>query len=192
MSTANSSTIVGMSSSPPATPIRAATMPMPTPAASPSRVRGRGCRSSRLRSPKWFHASAAAISTSSTARTPVEGGRAHSGSPGGPNPGADEAAGEQVDHHEPAAVHRVKGDGHRAGRAVTTTIKLSALFMITACRAAKPNKPMSNGSRNSAPPRPTRPSRSPTPAPVARAAHSDLALAGAAAAPVDGPITATR
>jgi hypothetical protein len=35
MSTANSSTIVGMRSSPPATPIKAARMPMPTPAASP-------------------------------------------------------------------------------------------------------------------------------------------------------------
>ena len=80
----------------------------------------------------------------------------------------------------------------RAGRAVTTTIRLIALFMITACRATKPNRLMSNGSRNSAPPRPIRPPRSPTPAPVASAAESDLALGGAATTPVDRPITATR
>jgi divalent metal cation (Fe/Co/Zn/Cd) transporter len=36
MSTANSSTIVGINSSPPATPIRAATIPMPTPARTPT------------------------------------------------------------------------------------------------------------------------------------------------------------
>ncbi|HVD82580.1 MAG TPA: hypothetical protein VNB87_18810 [Propionibacteriaceae bacterium] len=43
---------------------------------------------------------------------PVEG----SGSPSGTNPGADEAAGEQVGYHEPGAVHGVKGDGHQTGR----------------------------------------------------------------------------
>ena len=118
---------------------------------------------------------------------PVEGCGAHAGSPGGPHPGADEAAGEHVDYHVPVAAHGVKGDGHQtAGRAVTTTIRLIALFMITACRAAKPNRPMSSGSRNSAPPRPSWPPRSPTPAPVASAAESDLALAGAATASVDG------
>ena len=73
-----------------------------------------------------------------------------------------------------------------------TTIRLIALFMITACRAAKPNRPMSNGSRNSAPPRPIKPPRSPTPPPAVRAGQRDLALAGAAAALVDGLITATR
>ena len=47
---------------------------------------------------------------------PVEG----SGSPSGTNPGADEAAGEQVDYHEPGAVHGVKGDGPPDGPAGRT------------------------------------------------------------------------
>src|SRR4029450_11010035 len=64
--------------------------------------------------------------------------------------------------------------------------------MITACRAAKQNRPMSNGSRNSAPPRPISPPRSPTPAPVARAAQSDLALAGTTTTPGDRPLQTKR
>ncbi|HJQ87150.1 MAG TPA: hypothetical protein VJ820_06770, partial [Propionibacteriaceae bacterium] len=47
---------------------------------------------------------------------PVEGCGAHAGSPGGPHPGADEAAGEHVDYHVPVAAHGVKGDGHQTGR----------------------------------------------------------------------------
>src|SRR5215218_7479605 len=111
MSTANSSTIVGMSSSPPATPIRAATMPMPTPAASPSRVRGTGSRKTGLRSPKVIPGERDGDQHQQHRQDPVEGGRAHPSSPGGPNPSADEAAGEQVDHHEPVAVHGVKRNG---------------------------------------------------------------------------------
>jgi hypothetical protein len=33
-----------------------------------------------------------------------------------PNPGADEAAGEQVDNHEPVADPVSKGDGHQTSR----------------------------------------------------------------------------
>jgi hypothetical protein len=51
---------------------------------------------------------------------------------------------------------------------------------------------MSNGGRNSAPPETDQATEEPDPAPVAKAAQSDLALAGAATAPVDGLITATR
>ena len=75
---------------------------------------------------------------------------------------------------------------------MATTIRLIALFIITACRAAKPNRPMSNGGRNSAPPETDQATEEPDPAPVAKAAQSDLALAGAAMAPVHGLITATR
>jgi len=158
---------------------------MPTPAASPSRVRD-VIQHERVEVAKVVPGERDGDQHQKHGQEPVEGGRAHPRSPGGPNPGADEAAGEQVDHHEPVALTVSKGTAsRRAGRAVTTTIRLIALFMITACRAAKPNRPMGSGSRNSAPPRPIRPPRSPTPAPVARAAESDLALAGAATALVD-------
>lgn len=40
------------------------------------------------------------------------------------------------------------------GSAAATVIRLIALLTITAARAAKPNQPISIGSRNSAPPRP--------------------------------------
>jgi hypothetical protein len=62
----------------------------------------------------------------------------------------------------------------RAGSAVRTTIRLIALFMITAWRARNPNTPISSGSRNSAPPRPMSPPRTSTPALAANAAGSDL------------------
>jgi hypothetical protein len=62
----------------------------------------------------------------------------------------------------------------RAGSAVRTTIRLIALFMITAWRVRNPNTPISSGSRNSAPPRPMSPPRTSTPALAANAAGSDL------------------
>jgi hypothetical protein len=62
----------------------------------------------------------------------------------------------------------------RAGRAVKTTIRLIALFGITACSAANPNTPISRGSRNSAPPdRSAHPAfRSPRPSQKQRATHA--------------------
>jgi hypothetical protein len=56
-----------------------------------------------------------------------------------------------------------------AGNADNTTIRLMALFMITAAKAAMPNTPISNGRRNSAPPRPIRPPSTPTAAPAKNA-----------------------
>jgi hypothetical protein len=60
-------------------------------------------------------------------------------------------------------------DTSRAGNADNTTIRLMALFMITAANAAMPNTPISNGRRNSAPPRPIRPPSTPTAAPAKNA-----------------------
>jgi hypothetical protein len=61
----------------------------------------------------------------------------------------------------------------RAGSAVTTTTRLIALFRTTACRATKPKRPISNGSRNSAPPRPIIPPSTPIAPPPRKAADSD-------------------
>jgi hypothetical protein len=55
----------------------------------------------------------------------------------------------------------------RAGSAVSTTIRLIALFTITAWSAMNPNTPINNGSRNSAPPSPIIPPSTPIKPPAA-------------------------
>ena len=60
----------------------------------------------------------------------------------------------------------------RNGSALTTTTKLIALFKITASSAAKRNKPIRNGKRNSAPPRPISPPSEPTPLPTRNASNA--------------------
>jgi hypothetical protein len=52
---------------------------------------------------------------------------------------------------------------------VATTIKLIALFKITASRARNLNGPSSSGRRNSAPPSPISPPRAPMTAPAPKA-----------------------
>ena len=69
----------------------------------------------------------------------------------------------------------------RAGSAVSTTSRLIALFITTACSATKPNTPISSGSRNSAPPRPIIPPSTPTNAPAANAPTSQRRTGGVAA-----------
>ncbi len=53
----------------------------------------------------------------------------------------------------------------QAGRAVMTTMRLIALFMMMACNAANPKTLMRSGNRNSASPRPIIPPSTPTRAP---------------------------
>lgn len=69
------------------------------------------------------------------------------------------------------AAMRLKGTvAVRNGKADATTIRLMALFRMTASRAAKWKAPISNGKRNSAPPNPIKPLSAPIIAPPLNAA----------------------
>jgi hypothetical protein len=70
----------------------------------------------------------------------------------------------------------------RAGNAVATTTRLSALFRITACSATNPNSAISSGSRNSAPPSPIMPPSTPTAAHATNASGGDIRTTGPTAA----------
>ena len=66
-----------------------------------------------------------------------------------------------------------------------TTTRLIALFRITAASAANPKSPISNGSRNSAPPSPIIPPSTPTAAPAPNTSSgrwTRIAVAGPASA----------
>jgi hypothetical protein len=69
MSVPNSSTIVGINSSPPATPMMAATTPMRNPATTPETRTAAGASTTWCNVPTWLAISAAAMSTSMAART---------------------------------------------------------------------------------------------------------------------------
>ncbi|MDQ0905228.1 hypothetical protein QFZ22_001213 [Streptomyces canus] len=102
MSSPNSSTIVGISSSPPTTPMIAATTPMPHTAATPHGTWAHRGSASVSRVVVWVTTRAAAMSTIRAARTLYEGGGPHADRPACSGPGSEQAAGQQVDRDWPA------------------------------------------------------------------------------------------
>jgi hypothetical protein len=104
----------------------------------------------------------------------VQSGGAQAGGPRGTNPGADKAAREQVDRDRLLRGERRVGDHDESGRQrVRTTARLIALLTMTVCRVTNPNRPISRGSRNSAPPSPIMPPRTQTAVPAENAAIRD-------------------
>ena len=159
--------MVGISNSPPAIPISDAMTPINAPASIAATVRTGTLNDKGAIRSAWFKANATAISTSKHARTrynvPDRIRVAHVAPSHAPTrlPANRFSATVQRPATVPSGTLN-----RRAGSAVTTTIRLNALFTITACRAASPNTPSSSGSRNSAPPRPTFPPTTPITAPL--------------------------
>jgi hypothetical protein len=184
-----------MSSSPPATPITAATTPIPAPATSPRIAVAAGSRSSLDVGTRWFTASAAAIRTSSTARTLYRVAERIRVAQVAPNQAPTRLPASRLTTTVQCGVSSASGTAdRRAGIAVTTTIRLIALFRITAAKAANPKIPISSGSRNSAPPSPIIPPSSPTAAPALNTSsgrRTRIEAANPAAAVGPDPSTAT-
>jgi hypothetical protein len=164
----NSSTIVGISSSPPATPMTAATTPIPNPAATPASTTAHQVSGSRSTLPKRLPIRAPAIATSSAASTRYSVAErifvAHDAPSHAPARLPANRFTTAV-HCEATADHGT--DASRAGSTVNT------LLTMTAGNAVNPNKAISSGSRNSAPPRPIMPPSTPTAAQAGNASGSD-------------------
>lgn len=97
--------------------------------------------------PRWVHTKAAAISTSRPARTLCKVAVAIRVAQEAPAQAPARLPARRLTATSQYAVSSLQGTAtSRAGSAVNTTAKLIALFTITACRARKPNSPISSGS----------------------------------------------
>lgn len=155
--------MVGISSSPPATPRKAATAPINTPASMPAPTR---VAPSRIVVLDAFGSCATnrtpAMSTSRTAMIR----RSRTGSTIVAELAPIQAPSRLpvkrfATTHQSARTAFQGTDTARNGSADATTTRLMALFMITASRGGNAKNPRSSGSRNSAPPRPISPPRAP-------------------------------